>query len=150
MAQNYFLCVVAVFISVMAVVSGGGTGGTSSDFFLFPAIVGGFLLLAVYLFFGPLSRAHAVMEQARDRELSRLNAAFQALHRQITDDIAEGRGLSLEEAQKVQVLERLYQIVSGMPVWPFDVRILAQFAIAVALPLLVGVAVEIASKALGD
>lgn len=135
LALNYFVSLVAAYISVLAFVT-----RTPVAHPLFVPIVLAYFGIACYFFFVPLARAHDLMEREKNLILSALNKEFQQSYNRISSELSR-HGISLADAQKIEVLERLYRIASRMPVWPMDTRIVVQFLGTVALPLLVGVTV---------
>jgi len=136
LTMNYGVCLLAVYISNIIYI-----GGALEKQPLLILILPAFAVVAAYLFFAPLSKAHDIMLQAKERTLSALNSEFQNTYLKVSARLPE-YGIPLEDAQKIEALERLHSIASRMPVWPMDLRIFTQFLIAIALPVLVGVAVE--------
>jgi hypothetical protein len=144
-ALNSFLCLLAVYFSVLAFAKSAEQTAQPSDYPFFIPMVIGFVLLSIYLFLAPLSRAHDVMEQEKTKILSALNAEFQKSYRVITSQI-EAEGIHLEDAQKIESIERLYRIANKMPVWPMDAGILRQLGITITVPLLLGLVTELINR----
>jgi hypothetical protein len=142
MAINYFVCLIAVYLSVLAFVRSASLTSRTIDFPLFIPMVIGFAILAVFLFFVPLSRAHEIMRNEKDTSLHVLSMEFQKTYHRVAKNLAEV-GIPLEDAQKIASIERLYRIASRMPVWPIDIRIIVQFIAVVATPLAIGIASEV-------
>ena len=136
-ALNYFVSLIAVYIGVEAV---GQKAPVDHPLFI-PVIVT-FALVAVPLFFAPLAKAHKAMSDQRTQILQVLNDEFQMTYSRVEGALQE-KGIPLADAQKIESLERLYRIASRMPVWPIDMRVLAQFFLAVCLPLILSLLVEV-------
>ncbi|MEC7987976.1 MAG: hypothetical protein VX278_22605 [Myxococcota bacterium] len=145
MALNAFLCLLAVYLSVVAFAKGADQTASPSDFPFFIPIIFVFIILSVYLFLAPLSRAHKIMSEEKRRVLAALNAEFQATYSKISESL-QTDGISLQDAQKIESIERLYRIGSEMPVWPMDARIIQQLGVATGLPILLGMVTEFINR----
>ena len=133
-ALNFFVSLIGLYLSVVAIV-----GRTPIGHPLFAPAVVAFIVLAVYLFFAPLWKAHDRMAAEKERVLHALSQEFQHTYEQVARNLS-ARGILLEDAQKIGGLEQMYRIASNMPVWPLDVKILTQFAGAVLVPPVLKVA----------
>ncbi len=133
---NSLVGIVAVYLSVIAF----------SDFSplqnpIFFVVVICYGLIATYLFFVPLAGAHDLMDRKKSEVLHALNREFQSTYVKVSAS-QFSEGISLQDAQKIESLERLYRIASRMPVWPIDTRIIGQFVAVVAIPLIIGLVIE--------
>ncbi len=141
---NYFVCLLAVYLSVL-----GAVGRVSSSNPIFIPILVVFVPLAVYLFMIPLAKAHDKMLTEKVRVLSALNAEFQHTYKRVAASLGTD-GLVAADADKLANLERLHQVASKMPVWPFDVKIIAQFIGAALVPVVTKLGAEAAKRFLGN
>ena len=107
-----------------------GTLSTAYPLFLGIAL---YIVLAPCFFFLPLSTAHTVMRDSKERELQKIAKLFRIAYTKITSDtgeLAPSKGLT-----GIHELERLYGLVSRFSVWPFDMRSLRGFLTRVAGPI---------------
>jgi hypothetical protein len=94
-----------------------------------------YLLLAPVIFFLPLGVAHSTMKKAKDEYVSRISDQFdleiEKIYPQLSSDTQQFK-LGIE---KIEQLQRLYNITSRFPVWPFNHTNLVRFSSSVLTPL---------------
>lgn len=138
LAINYLVGLIAVYLSILAFLE-----FSPLDNPVFFIVLVTYFVIAGYLFFVPLADAHDLMEREKSEVLFVLNREFQSTYTKAVARLP-AEGLTLEDAQKIESLERLHGIASRMPVWPMDTRIVGQFLGVVAVPLIVGLFIELA------
>ncbi len=136
LAMNYMIGIIAAYLSVLAFMDSSPLRNP-----LFLVMILAYCLIAAYLFFVPLTDAHDLMFREKRDILSALNREFQETYARVSADLPM-EGISLKDAQKIDALERLHRIASRMPVWPMDTRIVGQFFLVIAIPIVVGVTIE--------
>ncbi len=94
-----------------------------------------YLVISPIAFFAPIGAAHDAMSQAKEQELMRIAAEFERSYRVLTQTLGEDYNAMRGPLRKLREIERLYRIVDGFPVWPFQAQKLGQFALSVVSPL---------------
>jgi len=70
---------------------------------------------AVFLFLAPLGPAHERMAREKEKLLSELDDEFQSMYEGLQGNVGE---ITLDNARKIEALERLHRITSQMREWP--------------------------------
>jgi hypothetical protein len=102
--------------------------GIEFKLYLFIFLLYGFFV--TFFFYYPLWPVHKTMKAHKYDLLYALNEKLDPVYREITTSI------NAEALEKIEKIERIYNRVSNMPVWPFDTGGLIRFLTAVFMPLL--------------
>lgn len=96
-----------------------------------------YLLIAPVAFFAPIGAAHEAMLQAKRRELLLFAREFEKEYRKVRGKISKFSYQEVKEVlNKLEEVNRLYNIANAFPVWPFQVDKVRQFAASVISPFL--------------
>jgi len=105
-------------------------------------IMGGIYALIIYVplasffFFYPLSSAHNLMLNEKNRLLDQLSAQLGVLYTKLLYDLAQkGSNVDKDEIEKHLLIRQLYSEAEKMPLWPFDTETLLKFSMSVIFPL---------------
>lgn len=100
-----------------------------------PMMLGGYAILAPLLFFYPLGAPHYRMKEEKERFLAQISGkSRRLLAKLVAADSAED---CAEAAQVFQQLEQTRrQLMTSIPVWPFNFRSIEAFLGIVVVPLL--------------
>ncbi len=134
---NYFVSLIGLHVLIIGVM---GTQPFENPVFLGSIL--GYTIFSTYVFFVPLSYAHDAMKKEKLNVLGVLNDEFQTTYLRVAEGLPT-LGIQLEDAQKIESLERLHRIASSMPVWPLNTRVLGNFTISVFMPVAGALAVEL-------
>lgn len=108
--------------------------------------LGVYAVTAPIVFFAPLSVAHRAMKSAKDQLLLQIARRFDAEYLKLQTAL-DGDTLSLESSSKtLQELQALHDLTNKFPVWPFNATNVTRFGTSYALPMLLAVIVELASR----
>lgn len=90
-------------------------------------VLGGMLF-----FFAPLMAPHRRMEAAKVEALHRVSDRFHNVEYRTLSQLAtlKTEGFSTA-ARDLEAMRKIYDLIDGFPVWPFDIRIFRVFAVAV-------------------
>ncbi len=104
----------------------------------YPVIIGALLypLLAPFFFFLPLGTAHDAMQDAKDEELLSLSDKFTKAYNLLKKNISKEGSNYEKELEKLEGIQKLYNLADSFPVWPFDTNSLRKFITVVTTPLL--------------
>jgi len=94
-----------------------------------------YVALAPCFFFLPLSTAHGVMRDSKERELQMTAKLFREAYSEVTSGKGKDDPNPCPKLTRIHELERLYGLVLRFSVWPFDMRSLPGFLIRVAGPI---------------
>lgn len=87
-----------------------------------------YIPILVFAFFYPLSGAHEVMKDFKNRELNLLTMEFNNVYDHLVNDIMLFKASDLPtEYEILDKIESLYNKADKMPVWPFDTKTLTKF-----------------------
>ncbi len=94
--------------------------------------------MASFVFIYPTYSAHALMAEEREDALYRLNRRFFSLYEEIFDEV-DRMGANFERiGEQTSLLNNIreyYREVEQRAVWPFDLRVVTQFAGVVGVPI---------------
>jgi hypothetical protein len=105
------------------------------------------LVASVVAFFAPLAAPHDAMARAKRGRLAHLSDQFASVDRAIDGPDFE---TLIAAAPKWQIVRAIYAEVAKFPVWPFEIRILRAFAVAVVGQPALAVFVDIFKGELKD
>ena len=95
-------------------------------------------VLMVIVFFFPLSRAHSKMANAKTGILANLSRQHDITYTSLVREMNEPSPEPMEETYSaLGKIENLYERAENMPVWPFDVSIVAKLATSIFIPMLI-------------
>jgi|GEM_PF-4435142 len=108
-----------------------------------PAAMGLILLYTAGLavvFFLPLSSAHDVMLEAKERELLKINGIFRKIYAKIP---VHDEPLDPKLLEQLRDLYFLHEKVRKMVVWPLDIGLILKYLFTVLFPIIIGVTTEL-------
>jgi len=110
-----------------------------------------YFLIAPVAFFAPIGAAHDAMLQAKRKELLLFAREFDKEYQKVRGRISRFSYQEVEESlNKMEEIERLYNIANEFPVWPFQIDKLRRFAASVVspflLPIFTNLVVEVVAK----
>ena len=112
-----------------------------------------YFLIAPVAFFAPIGAAHEAMLQAKRKEILVFAQEFEKEYQQLRRKIAHLSYQETKEAvNKMEEINRLYNIANEFPVWPFQIDKIKRFVASVIspflLPILTNLVVEVVVKGL--
>lgn len=100
----------------------------------------GYTPFVIAVFFLPLSGAHNVMKNAKEKELQRISNKFNEYYFLFTEDKnVKDLPAGDDDLAILQMMDKLrtsYEVVDKMPVWPFDLSIIRRFVTSIVLPFI--------------
>lgn len=117
-------------------------GGNFGELIWGPALI---LFILVYTicapltFFVPIGTAHQAMLEAKERELLMISRQFELDYDNMMKRLPSSTNTIKKELEKIEQLKRLYNIVQGFPVWPFNYQNVLRFVISVLGPFILSV-----------
>lgn len=96
-----------------------------------------YVTVLLLIFFLPLGTAHEIMSKSKELELHKISQEFNRAYDMIMENIAK-KGLVVEEKELIETmgsLRNMYNEAKKMPVWPFDLSIIAKFIVTIIVPL---------------
>jgi hypothetical protein len=103
------------------------------------ALATGYVCSAAIVFFLPLYAAHQAMKKAKYDTLFLIHDRFQRANRQVHHDLLSEKQPSDENLNKLDNIQRLYNIARKMPIFPFNLRIVSSFAGSVGIPIVLAI-----------
>lgn len=91
------------------------------------ALLAGFIIIGMVMFFLPLNSIHRKMQQAKRLEQSWIREQFNQLTEKPGNPGHEDSQGVLARIEKLLTIQMLDQKVSAIPTWPFDTSILSRF-----------------------
>lgn len=98
----------------------------SAGYIVYRLIFFVFYVSSPYFFFATLSKANKTMMGVKELALERLRLTFEEHYNQLSAE-GPGKPYDLGKAEDIAKVHRLYELVEGMPVWPFDTRSVVRF-----------------------
>lgn len=96
-----------------------------------------YLLIAPVAFFAPIGAAHDAMLQAKRKELLLFAREFEKEYRKVRGKISQFSYPEVKEVlNKMEEVNKLYNIANDFPVWPFQIDKLRRFAASIISPFL--------------
>ena len=109
-------------------------------------IILGYLISATILFFLPLTSAHKSMKNSKIHSLCILNSKFDEINEKLLND-KDIKTFPNEVAFKqLERIHKFHNMVSQMPVYPFNMKTVSSFIGSVVTPIMVLIVVEIIKK----
>ncbi len=107
-----------------------------------------YLLAAPTVFFlFPLYSAHTRMVDAKQKLLAEIAEQFDLEYRVLLDGLRQDV-LKLEEVERLEAIQKIYEITQSSPDWPFNLALISKFGAAVLLPVLVPLGVDLIANLL--
>ncbi len=132
----YGLAVVTATMTQSYLITGRFSGLILDPILVFGIIV--YLILAPVAFFAPIGAAHSSMKKAKNEAIlhiaDQFGADFTRLQMVLNADSDEIK----ERLNKLEQIQRIHNIVSHFPVWPFNTGNLVRFLSSVLSPLVIG------------
>jgi hypothetical protein len=100
-----------------------------------------FCLLAPAVLIVPLWSVHRRMLAARAALLAEIAEQFDQEYHSLLDGLRRNQ-LQPEAVERLEAVQKIYNITAAAPTWPFNVASLSKFTAAVLLPLLVPLAAD--------
>jgi hypothetical protein len=101
-----------------------------------------FLAAPTVFFLLPLYSAHKRMVEAKQKLLAEIAEQFDLEYRVLLDGLRQDV-LKLEEVERLEAIQKIYEITQSSPDWPFNLALISQFGVAVLLPVLLPLGVEL-------
>lgn len=99
-----------------------------------------YLIASVIIFFLPLMYFHNPMGRQKERDLKILSDIYQQKYEIL---LSGGGDRPKELLGEIESLRAVYNNVSAMPVWPFSIKLMRQYGIAVLTPLWASIVAKI-------
>jgi hypothetical protein len=110
--------------------------------------MGAYFVLSPFCFFATLGTAHRSMLIAKDELLQTVSDAFQDVYRDVQQALGNISSTKLEQTEKMERLQKLYDTTRSFPVWPFNWGSIQRFVVVVLSPLVPLVAQELVPRIL--
>ena len=111
-------------------------GGEFSTSYVTHGVVILYFVLAPVVFFLPLWSAHGAMRQAKEELLLGISQQFNHDFSQAYMEVTASSRTLRDNVEKVEQLQKLHDLASAFPVWPFDAQTIRRFLVTVLSPLL--------------
>jgi len=111
-------------------------GGEFSTAYVTHGIVILYFVLAPVVFFLPLWSAHGAMRRAKEDLLLGISRQFNQDFSRAYLEVASSSRTLRDNVEKVEQLQKLHDLASAFPVWPFDAQTIRRFLVTVLSPLL--------------
>lgn len=131
--NQYTLTVLGLNIAILGAVTARylATRGLERD--LIVTAVFAYAVLGPIVFMGPLLPFRAAMRHSKERLMGELSARLRIDFTRIRGEFPDN-GISAEDLETLQRLQKLGTMLEELPVWPFDARTLRTFATAYVIP----------------
>lgn len=103
--------------------------------YLIISIVVAYLLLSPVVFIGPLLPFHRAMLNSKSQLMSEVARRMRVELTRLRAQLPSGP-ISKEDEELIERLQGIGAVITGLPVWPFDIGTLRKFFAALALPFL--------------
>jgi hypothetical protein len=126
----HFILLMPILIFIVNVYVWGFTQATLVGCFYF--------VILAFIFFIPLTSAHDVMFEYKEKELYHLSKRYNDFVKEYKK-IIEKENSNNEDIQIMENMDKIrsyYEEINRMPIWPFDATILRRFAGSILIPLL--------------
>lgn len=110
-------------------------GNTLSDFFQILIMIG-YVASAYIVFFMPLHATFKSMKNAKFDTLQRINRYFLNVDKKIKEDIDNLNRLDDKDVESIESINKLYDLASKMPVYPYDLKTVTSFLGSIFVPVL--------------
>jgi hypothetical protein len=111
-------------------------GGEFSTAYVTHGVVILYFVLAPVVFFLPLWAAHGAMRRAKEELLLGISRQFNHDFSRAYMEVAASSRTLRDNVEKVEQLQKLHDLASAFPVWPFDAQTIRRFLVTVLSPLL--------------
>jgi hypothetical protein len=106
-----------------------------------------FLAAPTVFFLLPLYSAHIRMVEAKQKLLAEIAEQFDLEYRVLLEGLRQDV-LKLEEVERLEAIQKIYEIAQSSPDWPFNLALISKFGAAVLLPVLLPLGVELIANRL--
>lgn len=106
-----------------------------------PALVGFsflYLILAPIVFFAPIGSAHSAMQKARHDFVIAISDQFEKDFSEVQRFLDKDSDELKRKLDKIEYLQKVHNMATRFPVWPFNTESLVRFFSSVFLPVVVG------------
>jgi hypothetical protein len=118
---------------------------TTPEFFA--EFIAYFLAAPTVFFIFPLYSAHTRMVEAKQKLLAEIAEQFDLEYRVLLDGLRQDV-LKLEEVERLEAIQKIYEITQSSPDWPFNLGLISKFGAAVLLPVLAPLGVDLIANLL--
>lgn len=132
----YGLAVVTATMTQSYLITGQFSGLIFDPVLVFGIIV--YLLLAPIAFFAPIGAAHSSMKRAKNEAVMQIANQFEADFARLQIALSADSGEIKSKLEKLEQIQKLHNIVSRFPVWPFNTGSLVRFFSSILSPLVIG------------
>lgn len=133
----YGLAVVTSAMTQSYLVTGQFAGLILDPVLVFGAMA--YLILSPVAFFMPIGAAHSSMEEAKNKAVVQIADQFEADFTELQKVLNGDSGGIKERLSKLEQIQKLHDIVSRFPVWPFNTKNLIRFFSSTLSPLVIAV-----------
>ena len=106
-----------------------------------------FLAAPSVFFLLPLYSAHIRMVEAKQKLLAEIAEQFDLEYRVLLEGLRQDV-LKLEEVERMEAIQKIYEITQSSPDWPFNLALVSKFGAVVLLPVLVPLGVDLIANQL--
>lgn len=104
----------------------------------------GLIIMMIILFILPLANAHKIMSEKKTEVLTLLSSQHGQVFNRIKEKIPkDDYSITSDSLTELQGISELYERANNMPVWPFDLKTISNFIVAIALPIVIIYAEEL-------
>ena len=101
-----------------------------------------FLAAPTVFFLFPLYSAHVRMVEAKQRLLAEIAEQFDLEYRVLLEGLRQDV-LKLDDVQRLEAIQKIYEITRASPDWPFNLALVSKFGAAIVLPVLAPLGVDL-------
>ena len=97
-----------------------------------------YLILAPIVFFAPIGSAHSAMQKARHDFVIAISDQFEKDFSEVQRFLDKDSDELKRKLDKIEYLQKVHNMATRFPVWPFNTESLVRFFSSVFLPVVVG------------
>ena len=94
-----------------------------------------YVLGAFIIFFLPLYSAHNAMKNSKDQMIQQISDRYIEINNHIISLVKQKKQLDKPETEELELLKKMYDVVSKMPVYPFNIGTVSSFICSVFAPI---------------
>lgn len=98
--------------------------------------------VAPVLFLLPLWKAHNLILEAKNNLLNELEISTKKQYAVSLTSLRSGR-MNADDADRLGALEQFYELTRKIPTWPFNLQTISKFGVAIILPLIVPLLLDV-------
>jgi hypothetical protein len=110
--------------------------------------LGVYIVVAPAVFFAPLSVAHNVMKEAKNRLLQQIAQRFETEYRSIQNKLSGDISGLASGLKALEELQSLYDTTSKFPVWPFNAANMRRFGTSYISPIILALVIDLITNLL--